>query len=63
MTEPRQDSHQGTSSNINDYVPLSVGLRQASDSSSASVAHAETDFSDIPISPTASEGYVKIVQH
>ena len=63
VTEPGRNSHQGTSSNVNDYVFLSVGLRQASAASSAAVAHADTDVSDIPSSPTASEDYVKIVQH
>ena len=63
LPEPGQGSHQGMQSNIADHVPLSIGLRQASDSSSAAVAHADTDFQDLPISPTASEGYVKILQH
>ena len=63
LPEPGQGSHQGMHSNIGDHVPLSVGLRQASDSSSAAVAHADTDFQDVPISPTASEGFVKIMQH
>ena len=63
MTASGQDSHQGMSRNTNDYLPLSMGLRQASDPSSAAVAHADTDFQDVPISPTASEGYIKIVQH
>ncbi|KAL3130395.1 hypothetical protein ABBQ38_008220 [Trebouxia sp. C0009 RCD-2024] len=56
----------GQGSTTNDYAPLSVALRQASSSSSAAVAHAETDFQDVPISPrvpvspTVSDGYVNV---
>lgn len=62
LSGPGHGSHQSVHSSTSDHVPLSVGLRQSSDPSSAAVAHADTDFQDVPISPTASEGYVKIVQ-
>ena len=67
-SNPGQGTSQVMENNADGYAPLV--LREETNSSSEAVASAEIDFHDIPISeesqslpasPTASEGYIKIV--